>query len=230
MCPLHSALCVRDAFSIPLAESRILYAIIDAGICAARRLDPLDVAGACLRGGAPLVQLRDKSATTASLLTLAEQVVSLARDRGVRVIVNDRADVAVLAHADGVHVGQDDLAVADVRAIVGAASIVGLSTHTREQIDRAIDSDADYVAVGPVFATATKDTGYDARGLDLVEYAAGRGKPIVAIGGITLARAPAVVSAGASAVAVITDLLVGDDVEARVRAFTVALPALPFKV
>ena len=156
--------------------------------------------------------------------------MSLARDRGVRVIVNDRADDAALAPADGVHVGQDDLAVADVRAIVGPASIVGLSTHTREQIDRAIDSDADYVAVGPVFATATKDTGYDARGLDLVEYAAGRGKPIVAIGGITLARAPAVVSAGASAVAVITDLLVGDDVEARVRAFTAALPALPFKV
>ena len=153
-----------------------------------------------------------------------------ARSCGARVIVNDRADVAVLSEADGVHVGQDDLSVEDVRAIVGPSAMVGLSTHTREQIDRALDSDVSYVAVGPVFGTATKQTGYEARGLDLVEYAAGRGKPIVAIGGITLARAPSVVAAGASAVAVITDLLADEDIERRVRAFVAALPGDFLKV
>ncbi len=111
-----------------------------------------------------------------------------------------------------------------MRAIAGASTIVGISTHTREQIDRAISGAATYVAVGPVFATSTKATGYDARGLDLVRYAAGRGKPVVAIGGITIERAPSVIDAGASAVAVITDLLEGGDVEARARAFTLALP------
>jgi thiamine-phosphate pyrophosphorylase len=120
--------------------------------------------------------------------------------------------------------------VDDVRAIVGPSALVGLSTHTREQIDRALDSDVSYVAVGPVFGTATKQTGYEARGLDLVEYAAGRGKPIVAIGGITLARAPSVVAAGASAAAVITDLLADEDIERRVRAFVAALPGDFLKV
>jgi thiamine-phosphate pyrophosphorylase len=116
------------------------------------------------------------------------------------------------------------------RAIVGAKGVVGVSTHDREQIDAALSSDASYVAVGPVFLTATKDTGYTPRGLDLVKYAAGRGKPIVAIGGITLERAPDVIAAGASALAVISDILVGNDPEARIRAFLARLPPQPFKV
>jgi thiamine-phosphate pyrophosphorylase len=196
----------------------------------ARGLEAVEVTDACLRGGARLLQVRGKSQGSGALLELTERAVRMARPRSAQVIVNDRADIAVLSGADGVHVGQDDLSVEDVRAIVGPLSIVGLSTHTREQIDRAVDSDASYVAVGPVFATTTKQTGYDARGLDLVAYAAGRGKPIVAIGGITLAQAPAVAAAGASAVAVITDLLAGHDVEERVRAFVTTLPAGPLKV
>ena len=188
------------------------------------------MADACLRGGAPLLQVRAKALDTASLLDLADRVVRSARPRGARVLVNDRADVAALADADGVHVGQEDLSVADVRAILGPSAIVGLSTHTREQIDRALASDVSYVAVGPIFGTATKLTGYDARGLELVTYAAGRGRPVVAIGGITLARAPEVVAAGASAVAVITDLLREDDIEARVRAFVAVLPGRSLKV
>jgi thiamine-phosphate pyrophosphorylase len=147
-----------------------------------------------------------------------------------QVIVNDRADLARAAGAHGVHVGQDDLSPADARAIVGPEAIVGVSTHTRDQVDRAVESAASYVAVGPVYATTTKATGYDARGLDLVRYAAGRGKPVVAIGGITLSRAAEVIAAGATAVAVITDLLVENDVEQRVRAFARALPPRPFKV
>jgi thiamine-phosphate pyrophosphorylase len=93
-----------------------------------------------------------------------------------------------------------------------------------------VAGEASYVAVGPVFLTATKETGYTPGGLDLVRYAAGRGKPIAAIGGITLERAPEVVAAGASWLAVISDILVGTDPEARVRAFVEGLPAQPFKV
>ena len=179
------------------------------------------------------MQLRHKSGESGSFLDLAERVVAVAHEGGARVIVNDRADIAMLSKADGVHVGQEDLAVAEVRAIVGPDAIVGLSTHTREQIDRALQSDASYIAVGPIFATSTKQTGYDARGLELVAAAAGRGKPVVAIGGITLANASSVISAGASAVAIITDLLPSGDlgeIEVRVRTFVRTLPALPFKV
>ena len=117
------------------------------------------------------------------------------------------------------HVGQDDLTVADARSLLGAHSIVGVSTHDEQQIDGALQSDATYVAVGPVFGTATKDTGYSARGLDLVRYAAGRGKLVVAIGGVTLATAPAVIDAGATSVAVISDLLATNDPEQRVREY-----------
>ena len=111
-----------------------------------------------------------------------------------------------MARAAGVHVGQDDLPPDAVREVL-ADGVIGLSTHDAEQVDEALATVADYVAVGPVFGTATKETGYTARGLDLVRRAAGRGKPVVAIGGITLDRAPEVIGAGAGSVAVITDLL-----------------------
>ena len=123
-----------------------------------------------------------------------------------------------MSGASGVHVGQEDLSVDEVRAIAGPTAVVGLSTHDERQVDDALAGRATYVAVGPIFGTATKDTGYSARGLDLVRYAAGRGKPVVAIGGITLERVAAVVEAGASAVAVIGDLLTGGDPEGRTRA------------
>lgn len=200
-----------------------IYPIVDTAICAAGGLDPAVLAEACIRGGATMVQLRAKDEPTAALLALADRLVAAARRAGARVIVNDRADVAAMSVAGGVHVGQEDLPVDAVRAIVGAGRIVGLSTHTPEQIDRALETSADYIAVGPIFDTRTKATGYPARGFDLLRYAAGRGKPVVAIGGITLERAAEVVDAGASGLAVITDLLTGGDPEARTRAFVAAL-------
>ncbi len=209
----------------------ILYPIIDTALCEERGMDPVALAEACLRGGARLLQLRArKDESSAELVRLVERVVAAAHRVDARVIVNDRADIARLAQADGVHVGQTDLPVAAVRAIVGVDRLVGVSTHDREQIDDALRGDASYLAVGPIFRTATKDTGYTPRGLDLVRYAAHRGKPVVAIGGITLDGAAAVVTAGASAVAVIADILVGRDPEARVRAFVERLPVQPFKV
>jgi thiamine-phosphate pyrophosphorylase len=134
------------------------------------------------------------------------------------VIVNDRADIAAMAKADGVHVGQDDLPVADARAIAGASAIVGVSTHDERQVQAALETSADYLAVGPIYGTASKDTGYEARGLDLVRYAAAGAKPVVAIGGITLARTPEVIAAGATAIAVISELL-REDPERRTRQF-----------
>jgi len=201
----------------------VLYPIIDSDVCRARGLDPVAVARACLAGGARVLQLRCKGLPSGAFLALAEELVLAARPAGAEIIVNDRADIARLSGAAGLHVGQEDLSVDDARAITGPAAIVGLSTHDRRQVDDALAGPATYVAVGPIFGTATKETGYTARGLELVRYAAGRGKPIVAIGGITLERAALVVEAGASAVAVIGDLLIDGDPEARTRAFVARL-------
>jgi thiamine-phosphate pyrophosphorylase len=197
------------------ATSRF-YPIVDADICRQRRLDPRAIAAACLRAGARFLQLRMKSGSSGDFLALATGMVLDARAFGATVIVNDRADIARMSNAGGVHVGQEDLSPAEVRAIAGP-TLVGLSTHDQEQVTQGLASSADYLAVGPIFGTATKDTGYDARGLGLVQNAAGRGKPIVAIGGITLDRAPSVIAAGAASVAVITDLLTGGDPETRAR-------------
>jgi thiamine-phosphate pyrophosphorylase len=181
------------------------------------------LAAACLRGGARLLQLRAKSMPGDAFLATASALVQLARRHQARLIVNDRADIARLAQADGVHVGQEDLAPAAVRRLLGDAAIVGLSTHTTEQVDRALLEPVSYVAIGPVFATATKATGYDKVGLETVREAArranARGLPLVAIGGITLDTAASVLEAGAASVAVIGDLVAGGDPEARARAY-----------
>lgn len=161
-----------------------------------------------------------------AFLSDVRDVVLRAASYGARVIVNDRADVAVLSGAHGVHVGQDDLAPSDVRTIVGNTAVVGLSTHTAQQAGDACVESVSYVAIGPVFGTTTKDTGYAAVGLGTVRSvaAAVQGRvPVVAIGGISLERADDVLAAGAASVAVITDLLAGNDPAARVRAFVASL-------
>lgn len=198
------------------------YPIIDAHACDRRGREPLATAAACFRGGARLLQLRVKSRSSAAFLALADAVVAEARRWNATVIVNDRADIARIAAAGGVHVGQDDLPPAAAADIVGPG-VIGLSTHNERQIDDAVRSRADYLAIGPIYGTSTKETGYSARGLDLVRYAASSGKPVVAIGGITLDRVPDLLTAGADAVAVITDLLEGDDPEARARQYVRAL-------
>ena len=148
--------------------------IVDVAPGRLRALDPLAVLDRFLAGGATFIQLRDKGGTTGPLVALADAAGARTRAAGARLIVNDRADVAKMAGADGVHVGQDDLPVEDVRAVLGPDAIVGVSTHDETQIDRAIETSASYIAVGPIHVTSTKDTGYTARGLDLVRYAAAR--------------------------------------------------------
>jgi thiamine-phosphate pyrophosphorylase len=201
-----------------------LYPILDIDLCRERGLEPLAVLAGFLAGGARFLQLRDKTGSSQDRLARADAVVALAHAAGARVIINDRVDIARMSGADGVHVGHDDLGVEDARRIVGVDAIVGVSTHDEAQIDAAARTTASYIAVGPVYGTATKDTGYTARGLDLVRYGARAGRPLVAIGGITIERAPEVVAAGASSVAVISGLLEGDP-ERRVRSFLSALEA-----
>ena len=152
-------------------------------------------------------------------------VVALAREADALVIVNDRVDLAKLSGASGVHVGQDDLPVAETRALLGADAVVGFSTHSVEQVTAGLAQPSTYIAVGPVFGTRTKDTGYNAVGLALVAAAARLcgDRPVVAIGGITLETAPSVIEAGAACVAVIGDLLATGKPEERVRAYCKAL-------
>jgi thiamine-phosphate pyrophosphorylase len=150
-------------------------------------------------------------------------IVEAARPFDALVVVNDRPDIALMSRARGVHLGQEDLPAAAVRRLLGPAAVVGVSTHTSEQIERASLEPVNYVAIGPVFGTRTKETGYAAVGLEKVIEAVRRsnGLPVVAIGGVTLGTAPSVWAAGASSVAVISDLLEGDPA-ARVRAYLAA--------
>ena len=182
---------------------------------------PADLARVYLEGGAQLIQIRAKPLASGPLLTLCDTIVQMAVPYKASVIVNDRADLAVLAGAAGVHVGQDDLAPAAARRLLGADAIVGFSTHTVKQIDAARVEPISYLAVGPVFGTRTKDTGYAAVGLDLVSTAArlAGSVAVVAIGGITLDTALSVIGAGATSVAVIGDLLATGDPRGRVAAY-----------
>jgi thiamine-phosphate pyrophosphorylase len=177
-----------------------------------------------LRGGADLVQLRDKTADDDELLRMSARVRERCSAHGALFIFNDRPDLAVRAGADGVHVGQDDMAVSDARAIVGEDAIVGLSTHSIEQADAGARSGADYIAVGPVHATPTKE-GRPAIGLDPIRHAAGhvRGLPWFAIGGIDGETVGAVVGAGARRAVVVRAIANADDPETVTRELRAAL-------
>jgi len=206
-----------------------LYVICDAAVCARAGWTLVDFAAACLDAGATLVQIRVKTASGAAFLDATEAVLRRAEAFHATVIVNDRADIARIAGAHGVHVGQDDLPPAAVRAVAGDSTIVGLSTHTSEQIAAAVSEPASYLAIGPVFDTGTKETGYAAVGLSRVREAADRARaasmPVVAIGGITVDTADEVIAAGADAVAVISGLLTSGDPGRATRAYLERLGA-----
>ena len=199
-----------------------LYPIVDSDVCAAAGRAPEDVAQAFLAAGAAVLQLRCKHLPSGAFLELANRVNEHARTAGASLFINDRADIAAISGAHGLHVGQDDLRPLDARSVIGQAAVLGLSTHTKDQWDAAVLEPVSYVAIGPAFATGTKETGYSAVGLTTISaaaaVAASRGLPTVAIGGITLENAVSVIASGAAAVAVISDLLKGDP-EARCRAF-----------
>ena len=176
--------------------------------------------------GVELIQYRNKKASSRELLRVAQTLSALARSRNFRFVMNDRADIALLAGAGGVHVGQDDLPVEAARRVCGPACWVGVSTHNLEQLRAAVATSADYIAVGPVFSTESKANPDPVVGVELVRQArALTTKPLVAIGGITAERAAEVYAAGADSVAVIRDLARAADLPARVREYLRAAEA-----
>jgi thiamine-phosphate pyrophosphorylase len=190
-----------------------LYAILDPALIA-RPL--VDAAAILADAGVELLQLRDKQASARKLYSEAQQLIARFSSFGVRVIVNDRPDVAALVDAGGVHVGQDDLPVSAARRICGKNRWVGVSTHNLAQLREADRTSADYIAVGPVFLTGTKANPDPVVGVDFVRQARMlTRKPLVAIGGITVESAADVFRAGADSVAVIRDLLAAPDLAQR---------------
>jgi thiamine-phosphate pyrophosphorylase len=200
-----------------------LYVILDAALLPS---DPTELTIRMLDAGARLFQYRNKTSSSRELLEASQSVWFAVRQYGGRFIVNDRADIARLAGASGVHLGQDDLDVSGARMIVGAESIIGFSTHNVEQFQAAAESDADYLAVGPIFATNSKANPDPAVGVDFIRRVRKlTSKPIVAIGGITPERARQVIDAGADSVAVISDILKARNPAERVRQYLEILPA-----
>jgi len=200
-----------------------LYAIVDP-LDTGR--DPVALAAALLAGGACLLQLRWKAASPRELLAAALAVRPLARAAGALFLVNDRPDIARAAEADGVHLGQDDLPVAAARRVLGAERLLGVSTHDLEQARAAEAAGADYIGVGPVYATTTKSEALAPRGLALVTAVRAAVRcPLVAIGGITPETAPAVRAAGADAVAMVGALVRAPDPAAAVREVLARLSA-----
>lgn len=192
-----------------------LYAIADT--LGRPELSFVDLAEKICAGGAKLLQLRMKDLPTREFLSVAHTVREICRQYGCTLIVNDRADIALAVGADGVHLGQEDLPLAAARKVLGPDKVIGISTHDPEQARAAARDGADYIGFGPLFSTSTKATGYSARGLDqLREIRALVSLPIVAIGGITAERAPTALATGADAVAMISDIVLAQDVSSKV--------------
>lgn len=189
-----------------------LYAVADAAFG-----DPVQLARALFDGGAKWVQIRHKAAASETLIGEVEQVLKLAPQHA-RVVVNDRADVARITSAAGVHLGQDDLPPSQARLVLEGGQIIGLSTHSLPQALEADAAPVDYIAVGPVFATSTKENAAPVLGLErLREICSQVRKPVVAIGGITLDSAREVLDCGVASVAAIGDLLKHGNVADRTR-------------
>lgn len=187
-----------------------LYGLTDAR--GERRLTPLESARLLLEAGVKLVQLRDKSPSAGARLAAARLCLELPRKEDVRLLVNDRCDVARLAEAHGVHLGEEDLSAAFARSFLGADAVIGVSSHSVEAaFDAMEDAAPSYVALGPIFESRTKPSVRFPLGLGTIrEVARRKKKPLVVIGGITPDRVGDCLSAGADSVAMIAGLLDGD--------------------
>lgn len=187
-----------------------------------------DVLEPALEGGVDLFQLRDKAGEDATILEAAATARELCAAAGVPLLINDRPDLAIEAGADGVHVGQDDMPVAQARAVMGPDRIVGLSTHAPAQVDAGRASDADYIAVGPIHLTPTKP-GRPATGVELVRHAAATSapQPWFAIGGVDAHTIGAAIEAGARRVVVVRAIAEADDPRAAASTLRTMLDAAP---
>jgi thiamine-phosphate pyrophosphorylase len=161
-----------------------------------------------VRGGAAIVQIRDQETAVGELLLDLRRCVEYAASFGVRIIVNDRCDLALLSGAAGAHLGQDDLPAAAARRILGRQAVIGVSTHSPAQVRRANLMPVQYVGFGPIFATSSKPDHAPAVGLEALRQACRQStRPVIAIGGIGPGQIPAVLEAGAAGVAVISSLM-----------------------
>jgi thiamine-phosphate pyrophosphorylase len=194
-----------------------LYVILDAALLT---LPAKDCAASLVDAGVRLIQYRDKDASARQLLETSGELAAYLNPLGVRFLVNDRADVAALADAGGVHVGQEDLSADRARTVIGSEKWVGVSTHHAGQFRLALETSADYVAVGPIFSTGSKRNPDPVVGVDFVrQMRALTDRPIVAIGGITLERAAEVIAAGADSIAVIGDIWRAENPARRARQY-----------
>ena len=197
-----------------LAQTR-LYLVVDL------RPELEQVVEAALQGGVDIVQLREKAAPDAEVVAAARSLAELCRRHGALFIVNDRPDLAVSSDADGVHVGQEDVPVPEARAAVGPDRLIGVSTHSPDQIERA--DGADYISIGPIWETPTK-LGRAGVGLELVRFGAERARlPFFAIGGIDERTAPEVAAAGATKIAVVRAIADAVDPRAAARRLRAAV-------
>jgi|SRR5215471_3908027 len=194
-----------------------IYPITDTTISALPHAEQVERLAA---GGATLIQLREKHASPREFYRMALEAMITARRLGVRIIVNDRVDIAIAVDADGVHLGQDDLPPGRARMLLGENRIIGFSTHTLEQALAAESAPVDYVAIGPIFQTASKENPDPVVGLTALERIRSQiSKPLVAIGGITFQTVPRVLASGADSAAVISDLLSARDITAQTRSY-----------
>jgi thiamine-phosphate pyrophosphorylase len=200
-----------------------LYVILDAALLPS---DPIELTKKMLDAGARLFQYRNKTSSSRELLHASQALCLTVRQHGGTFLVNDRADISHLAGASGVHLGQDDLSVAAAREVVERNSLIGLSTHNLRQFKAAVESSADYIAVGPIFSTSGKHNPDPVVGVDFIRAVRKlTTKPMVAIGGITLERAREVMDAGADSVAVISDILKAKNPADRIRQYLQMIPA-----
>src|SRR6266699_4931454 len=189
-----------------------------------RGRDMLSVAATALDGGATVIQLRDKSASTRLLIEEGLALRALTRERGALLIVNDRVDVALAVEADGAHVGQEDMPAGLARRLLGAKRILGVSAANIEEADEAIAGGADYLGVGPIFPSPGKADAGPATGVHLLTELVKRYTiPLIAIGGITAENAAEVIRAGACGVAVITAVVYAEDITAASRQLRLAV-------
>jgi thiamine-phosphate pyrophosphorylase len=194
-----------------------LYVILDAALL---RIPAKECAKSLIDAGVRLIQYRNKRASGRELFETSSELAEYLNPLEVQFIVNDRVDVAALAGAGGVHVGQDDLGVEQARQVMGEGKWVGISTHNPGQFRSALETSAEYIAVGPIFATGSKENPDPVVGVGFVREArAMTDKPIVAIGGITLEQAAEVIEAGADSVAIIGDILGAENVGKRARQY-----------
>ncbi|GHU91573.1 thiamine-phosphate synthase [Deltaproteobacteria bacterium] len=201
-----------------------LYAITDARLCRGRPL--ADVARALLDAGVRILQYREKKLKAGQMLEECRLLRRMTLEAGACFIVNDHIDIALLVEADGVHIGQEDLPVPEARRLMGQQAIIGLSTHTPEQAVAAVAAGADYIGVGPIFATQTKEDVVAPVGCVYLDWAArNRALPFVAIGGIKEHNIGEVVRHGAYCCALVSELVGALDIAAKVAAVRRAMHA-----